>query len=114
VIKQRFGVELAKRSVGTLLRRLGFRRLSARPRRVQKRAEDQALGRSRGCLSTKIHLALRGIDSPVRFPLTAGQKGDAPQAEALLGQDRPEVVMADAAYDADHFRAAIAQAGRPP
>ncbi len=32
VIKTRFGVRLAERSVGALLRRLGFRRLSARPR----------------------------------------------------------------------------------
>lgn len=32
VIKTRFGVDLAERSVGTWLRRLGFRRLSARPR----------------------------------------------------------------------------------
>ena len=32
VIERRFGVHLAERSVGTLLRRLGFRRLSARPR----------------------------------------------------------------------------------
>jgi transposase len=32
LIKLRFGVELAERSVGAVLRRLGFRRLSARPR----------------------------------------------------------------------------------
>ena len=32
VIEARFGVHLAERSVGELLRRLGFRRLSARPR----------------------------------------------------------------------------------
>jgi transposase len=32
VIEARFGVQLAERSVGALLRRLGFRRLSARPR----------------------------------------------------------------------------------
>ena len=32
VIKARFEVQLAERSVGALLRRLGFRRLSARPR----------------------------------------------------------------------------------
>jgi transposase len=31
-IERRFGVHLAERSVGALLRRLGFRRLSARPR----------------------------------------------------------------------------------
>jgi Winged helix-turn helix len=32
VIEARFGVRLAERSVGDVLRRLGFRRLSARPR----------------------------------------------------------------------------------
>ena len=32
VIEERFGVHLAERSVGTLLHRLGFRRISARPR----------------------------------------------------------------------------------
>jgi transposase len=32
VMEARFGVQLAERSVGALLRRLGFRRLSARPR----------------------------------------------------------------------------------
>ena len=32
VIEQRYGVELAERSVGDLLRRLGFRRISVRPR----------------------------------------------------------------------------------
>jgi hypothetical protein len=39
----------------------------------------------------------------VRFTLTAGQKGDAPQAAALLEGLPAEVVMADTAYDADHF-----------
>jgi transposase len=51
---------------------------------AKKGAEDQALGRSRGGLSTKIHLAVRGLGCPVRFTLTAGQKGDAPQASALI------------------------------
>jgi transposase len=32
VIEQRYGIKLAERSVGDLLRRLGFRRLSVRPR----------------------------------------------------------------------------------
>ena len=31
-IRREFGVEMAERTVGTLLRRLGFRRLSVRPR----------------------------------------------------------------------------------
>jgi transposase len=36
LIEQRFGVMLAERSVGSLLRRLGFRRLSVRPRHPEK------------------------------------------------------------------------------
>ncbi|XSC42546.1 IS5 family transposase [Bradyrhizobium sp. RDT10] len=78
---------------------------------AKKGSEDQALGRSRGGLSTKIHLAVRGLGCPVRFTLTAGQKGDAPQAAALLEGLPAEVVMADAAYDADHLRQAIAAKG---
>ena len=62
-------------------------------------------------MSTKIHLAVRGLGCPARFLLTAGHRGDAPQAAALLAGDRPDFVLADTAYDADHFRAAIAAAG---
>ena len=43
--------------------------------------------------------------------LTAGQKGDAPQAAALLEGLPAEVVMADTAYDADYLREAIAAKG---
>ncbi|MGY2052437.1 IS5 family transposase [Methylobacterium sp. JK268] len=69
---------------------------------------DQALGRSRGGLSTKIHLVVRGLGCPVRFALTAGQQGDAPQAEALLVDLPAAVVLADAADDGDRLRQAIA------
>ncbi len=41
VIEARFGVRLAERSVGELLRRLGFRRLSARPRHTGHDAAAQ-------------------------------------------------------------------------
>ncbi|MCC8977181.1 IS5 family transposase [Bradyrhizobium brasilense] len=78
---------------------------------AKKGSEDQAIGRSRGGLSTKIHLAVRGLGCPVRFTLTAGQKGDAPQAAALIEGLSAEVVMADTAYDADHLRQAIAAKG---
>ncbi len=43
--------------------------------------------------------------------LIGGQQGDAPQAGALPADDRPIIVLADTAYDADHLRDAIAQAG---
>lgn len=41
LIDKRFGVHLAERSVGALLRRLGFRRLSARPRHPEHDAAAQ-------------------------------------------------------------------------
>jgi transposase len=47
----------------------------------------------------------------VRFLLTAGQKGDAPQAAGLIEGLPAEVVIADTAYDADHLREAIADKG---
>jgi transposase len=56
-------------------------------------------------------MAVRGLGCPVRFTLTAGQKGDAPQAAALIEELPAEVVMADTAYDADHLRQAIAAKG---
>ena len=54
---------------------------------------------------------MRGLGCPVGILLTAGQKGDAPQAAALLEGREADFVMADTAYDADHFRARIAEAG---
>ncbi|RSB78493.1 IS5 family transposase [Rhizobium sophoriradicis] len=77
----------------------------------KKGAEDQALGRSRGGLSTKIHMAVRGLGCPVRFILTAGQKGDAPQADALIEGLPADIIMADTAYDSNHLRNAIADKG---
>ncbi|CAN7311792.1 IS5 family transposase [Phenylobacterium sp. LjRoot225] len=73
--------------------------------------EDQAIGRSRGGLSTKIHMAVRGLGCPVRFTLTAGQRGDAPQAGPLIEGLPAQAVMADTAYDSDRLRQAIAEKG---
>jgi transposase len=56
-------------------------------------------------------MAVPGLGCPVRFTLTAGQKGDAPQAAALIEGLPAEVVMGDTAYDADHLRQAIAAKG---
>lgn len=56
-------------------------------------------------------MAVRGLGCPVRFRLTAGQKGDAPQAPALIEDLPASVVMADTAYDADQLREIIAGKG---
>lgn len=56
-------------------------------------------------------MAVRGLGCPVRFALTAGHKGDAPQADALIEGLPAAFVMADAAYDSDRLRTAIADKG---
>lgn len=50
---------------------------------------------------------------PVRIAITPGQWGDSPQARGLIdGLDGVDHVVADAAYDADHLRAFIAESLR--
>lgn len=56
-------------------------------------------------------MAVRGLGCPVRFSLTAGHRGDAPQAGPLIEGLSAQVIMADAAYDADHLRQKIAEKG---
>ena len=46
--------------------------------------DGEAIGRSRGGLSTKIHLAVDGRGRPLSILFTPGQAGDNPQLLALL------------------------------
>ena len=64
-------------------------------------AKDQALGRSRGGLSTKVHMAVDAMGQPIRFILTGGQAADSPQAIPLLSGIKATHVIADKGYDAD-------------
>jgi hypothetical protein len=45
---------------------------------------DHGLGRSRGGLTSKIHLAVEQGQKPLSVVITAGQRGDSPQFEAVL------------------------------
>jgi transposase len=56
-------------------------------------------------------MAVRGLGCPVRFHLTAGQRGDAPEALPLIEGLPAEAVMADTAYDADQLRLQIEAKG---
>ena len=47
-------------------------------------AKDEALGRSRGGFSTKIHVACDGLGKPVKIILTPGQDHDVTQGPALI------------------------------
>ena len=59
----------------------------------------QALGRSRGGFSTKIHVSVDGLGNPLRFILTGGQRHDITQAEELIAGYAGEQVLADKGYD---------------
>jgi transposase len=63
--------------------------------------EAQALGRSRGGFSTKIHIAVDALGHPLRFILTAGQRHDSPQAAPLIEGFEPQALVADKGYDSD-------------
>lgn len=73
---------------------------------------QQALGRSRGGFSTKIHLLVDALAGthwvPLRFILTGGERHDITQAQTLLASFQVENVIADKSYDADPFLEVIA------
>jgi transposase len=71
--------------------------------------QDQALGRSRGGFSTKIHLKVDLDGRPLAFHLTEGQASDSPQFEILLdlGPDiTPRAAVGDKGYDSKANRSA--------
>src|SRR5215218_156618 len=76
-------------------------RSSARGRRPQKAGPDQAIGRSKGGLTTKIHALVDALGNPVGFHLTGGQEHDLAGADALLPELEAETLIADKAFDAD-------------
>src|SRR5215831_13927999 len=51
-----------------------------------KKDQNQALGRSKGGVSTKIHALVDALGNPLRFLLTPGQVHDLAGADALLPQ----------------------------
>jgi transposase len=63
----------------------------------------QAIGRSRGGLTTKIHALVDALGNPVELMLTPGQAHDLTCAEALIENANPDALIADKAYDADPF-----------
>jgi transposase len=85
--------------------------------RVQKSSpEREALGRSRGGFSSKIHVRCEGTGRLITFLLTPGQVSDIDQAEKLMeagairrrsGQTRlrPERLVADKGYTSAALRA---------
>ena len=85
--------------------------------------DGEGIGRSRGGLSSKIHLAVDGRGMPMSVILTPGQDGDNPQLLPLLEgirvrragrgrpRSKPEAVLADKAYSHPSTRSALRSRG---
>ncbi|MFL9680555.1 IS5 family transposase [Streptomyces sp. KL110A] len=85
--------------------------------------EDHALGRSRGGLSTKVHLVSDGHARPLALRVSAGQAGDAPAFEVVMAgirvprsgpgrpRTRPDAVLADRAYSSRAIREHLRRRG---
>lgn len=105
-----------------------------RPPRARKKKEGetaeqsrqrQALGISRGGLSTKVHVLCEGAGKPMAVTLTPGQTHEATQAGALLDQvkvkgkpGRPrqkfEAIAGDKGYDSEPIREDVRKRGSEP
>lgn len=84
---------------------------------------DHGLGRSRGGLTTKVHLACEQGQKPLSVLVTAGQRGDSPQFQAVLERirvprpgpgrprSRPDRALADKAYGSRANRAYLRRRG---
>src|SRR5260370_18831438 len=87
----------------------------ARPSRRERRKRGergQAIGRSRGGRTTKIHTLIDGQGRPVAVCLTGGNIADITVAAPLLRQIAPSVwLIGDKGYDADHLRALLESRG---
>ncbi len=85
--------------------------------RGQRGQSAQALGRSRGGFSTKIHLKTDFDGRPIAFHLTGGEAGDGPVFPLLfdIGPDvKPRAAVADKGYDSKANRAAARERGICP
>jgi transposase len=90
---------------------------------VAHEPDDHALGRSRGGLTTKLHLACEQQFKPLAVVLTPGQAGDSPQFTTVLDQirvprhgpgrprTRPDRVLADKAYSSRANRTLLRDRG---
>ena len=81
------------------------------PDKKRYRQSDEALGRSRGGYSSKIHVSVDALGNPRKVMLSGGQVHDLKMAAGLIENEYMGAVVADKAYDSDLFIDFIEQAG---
>ena len=83
-------------------------------RKKSAEPKDQALGRSKGGFTTKIHVMADALGNPLDFILTGGQAADVTQAYTLIKGIRAVYALMDKAYDADKLIEQLKQQGIIP
>jgi transposase len=77
--------------------------------------ENEAIGKSRGGNTTKIHMAVDSYGLPIEFQLTGGEVHDAKAApELILKLPKSAYVIADKGYDSEEIREQIREKGSIP
>ena len=68
------------------------------------------MGRSKGGLTTKIHVVVDADGRPIRLGLTAGQTNDCkPALDLLADLENGAILLADRAYDTEAIRSSAAE-----
>ncbi len=65
--------------------------------------DQEALGRSKGGFTTKIHALVDALGNPLKFILTPGQRNEITQAEVLTKNVYHSIVVANKGYDSNAF-----------
>lgn len=74
----------------------------------------EAIGRSVGGISTKIHAKVDSLGQLVSILLTPGQVHESQVAQEMFGEEDCEFFLADKAYDIDAFRQILGNHGIKP
>ena len=73
--------------------------------------ENEALGRSCGGFTTKIHAKVDSLGLPLKFLVTAGYEHEVKSAESLLKGEKGKYLLADKGYDDNKFRELLIKSG---
>ena len=77
--------------------------------------ENQAIGKSVGGNTTKIHMAVDAFGLPIEFDLTGGEVHDSKAAPELIARlPFSDYIIADKGYDSEEIRELIREKGSTP
>ena len=79
-----------------------------------RKGEEVAMGRSKGGLTTKVHMLADAHGNPQEFEITEGQAHDMREAHNLARKTEAEVLLGDKGYDSEALREELLNKGVVP